>query len=386
MSHLPPVRPDDASTIPKPVDSVRSRPSGAVPRRPNGPAGSTPAPAAGGNGSKRSSGSRGLGLAALAAATGALVAGVAAARRLGRDTPPLYRSLRATPKEWWWSGFKLVYYENGPRGAEPIAEADVEAAAAEPIVLVHSIHAAASAWEMRELFERFGADRRVIALDLLGFGASERPDVDYDSDLYQDLLRDFLSEVVGGPAHVLASSVSAAHALEAAAADPARFRSLVLVNPTGLLTQATGPDGKGRLLQNLFRLPFVGEALYNLLVSRPSLRYYGARIYRDPAVEERASEQQYATAHQPGARYAPAAFLGDALARNVYMALRTLEVPALSLWTHSDITDTDREAEAFKAVAPGMQQIWIEDTGSLPHEEKPDVVAGYIRGWLRKHE
>jgi pimeloyl-ACP methyl ester carboxylesterase len=381
MSHMPPVRPDDASPIP---DPVRSRPAGAMPKRPNGHA-ADPTPVATGNGARRSS-AGGLGLAALAAATGALVAGVAAARRLGRDTPPLYRSLRATPKEWWWSGFKLVYYEDGPRGSEPIAEADVEAEAADPIVLIHSIHAAASAWEMRELFERFGVDRRVIALDLLGFGASERPDVDYDSDLYQDMLRDFLTEVVGGPAHVLASSVSAAHALESAAADPKHFKSLILVNPTGLLTQATGPDRKGRLLQNLVRLPFIGEALYNLLVSKPSLRYYGSRIYRDPSVEEQTSEQQYATAHQPGARYAPAAFLGDAMARNVYMALRTVEVPTLSFWTRSDITDTEREAEAFKAVAPGMQQIWIDDAGSLPHEEKPDIVTGYIRGWLRKHE
>jgi pimeloyl-ACP methyl ester carboxylesterase len=381
MSHMPPVRPDDASPIP---DPVRSRPAGAVPKRSNGPAAHSPRVETG-NGSGRSSGG-GLGLAALAAGAAALVAGVAAARRLGRDTPPLYRSLRATPKEWWWSGFKVTYYETGPRRAEPIAEADVETEAAEPIVLVHSIHAAASAWEMRELFERFDVDRRVIALDLLGFGASERPDVDYDSDLYQDLLRDFLAEVVGESAHVLANGLSAAHALQAAASAPANFKSLILVNPSGLLSQATGPDGRGRLVQNLFRLPFLGEALYNLLVSRPSLRYYDAQVYRDPGVAEANAEHHYATAHQPGARYAPAAFLGDALGRNVYMALRTVEVPALSLWTDSHCADTEREAEAFKAVAPGMQQIRVEGSGALPYEEKPDVVAGYIRGWLRKHE
>lgn len=383
MSHMPPVRPDDASPIP---DPVRSRPAGAVPKRPNG---SVAEPSRGsGNGSPRSSGGTGgLGLAALAAATGALVAGVAAARRLGRDTPPLYRSLRAAPREWWWSGFRLVYYETGPTAA-PVGEemAGGAAEAAEPIVLVHSIHAAASAWEMRELFERLGAGRRVLALDLLGFGASERPDVDYDSDLYQDLLRDFVREVAGGAAHVLANGLTAAHVLQAAAADPAPFRSLVLVNPTGLLTQATGPDRKGRLVQNLFRLPFVGEGLYNLLVSRPSLRYYDAQVYHDPGVAEENAEHHYATAHQPGARYAPAAFLGDALGRNVYMALRTAEVPALSIWTESHCADTGREAEAFKAVAPGIQQIWIEGSGALPHEEKPDVVAGYVRGWLRTHE
>lgn len=376
MSHLPPVRPEDASPIP---DPARSQPSEPLPRRRDGAAAELvrSGTRAGRDGS--SSGAGALGLAAAAAAAGALVAGVAAARRLGRDTPPLYRSLRATPREWWWSGFRLVYYETGPAQA---AAGDGGSVTAEPVVLVHSIHAAASAWEMRELFARLGGERRVFALDLLGFGASERPDIDYDADLYQDLLRDFVREVVGEPAHVLASSVSASHALQAAAADASLFRSLVLVNPTGLLTQATGPDGRGRLLQNLVRLPFLGEALYNLLVSRPSLAYYGSRIYRDPAVEEENAEQQYATAHQPGARYAPAAFLGSALGKNVYMALRTLEVPALSIWSGGDIVDTKRESEAYAAVAPGLRQVLIEDAGSVPHEERPEEVAEAVTGWL----
>ncbi len=372
---MPPVRPEDAPPIP---DPARSQPSEPLPRRRDGSA----TELVHGERACSSSGAKGLGLAAAVAAAGALVAGVAgvaAARRLGRDTPPLYRSLRATPREWWWSGFRLVYYETGPVGTTAGGDGS---AAPEPLVLVHSIHAAASAWEMRELFTRLGTERRVFALDLLGFGASERPDIDYDSDLYQDLLRDFVREVVGEPAHVLASSVSASHALEAAAADASLFRSLVLVNPTGLLTQATGPDGRGRLLQNLFRLPFVGEALYNLLVSRPSLAYYGSRIYRDPAVEEENAEQQYLTAHQPGARYAPAAFLGSALGKNVYMALRTVEVPALSIWSGGDIVDTKRESEAYAAVAPGMRQVWIEDAGSVPHEERPDEVATAVTGWL----
>lgn len=371
MSHLPPVRPEDAPPIPDPARSQLSEP---LPRRRDG---STADLVRGGARAGRegsSSGARGLGLAAAAAAAGALVAGIAAARRLGRDTPPLYRSLRATPREWWWSGFRVAYYETGPTGGHE--------SAAEPLVLVHSIHAAASAWEMRELFARLGTERRVVALDLLGFGASERPDIDYDADLYQDLLRDFVREVVGEPAHVLASSVSASHALQAAAADASLFRSLVLVNPTGLLTQATGPDGRGRLLQNLFRLPFVGEALYNLLVSRPSLAYYGSRVYRDPAVEEENAEQQYLTAHQPGARYAPAAFLGDALGKNVYMALRTVEVPALSIWSGGEIVDTKRESEAYAAVAPGIRQVRIEDAGSVPHEERPEEVAAAVAGWL----
>ncbi|HLE85084.1 MAG TPA: alpha/beta fold hydrolase [Thermoanaerobaculia bacterium] len=316
-------------------------------------------------------------LALVAGVGGGLVAAVAAARRLGRDTPPLYRSLRATPRDWSWGGHRLTYYEAAP--AVDAGKVGSGAAAREPVVLVHLIHAAASAWEMRELFARFGAERRVLAYDLLGFGASDRPDADYDADLYQELLRGFLREVAGSPADVVASSLSAAHALCAAAAEPGLFRSLTLINPTGLLTQAERSGAAGRALQNLLRTPWLGEALYNLLVSRPSLRCFASRIYRDPELEEETIGQRYAAAHQPGARYAPAAFLGDALARNTYMALRALEVPALAVWSPAE----SLEEQAFMAVAPGIEQTVIEDCGALPHEERPEKVAGAIRSFWR---
>jgi pimeloyl-ACP methyl ester carboxylesterase len=320
-------------------------------------------------------------LALVAGVAGGLVAAVAAARRLGRDTPPLYRSLRTTPREWSWGGHRLTYYEAAP--AVDAGKVGSGAAAREPVVLVHSIDAAASAWEMRELFARFGAERRVLAYDLLGFGASDRPDADYDADLYQELLRGFLREVAGAPADVVASSLSAAHALHAAAAEPGLFRSLTLINPTGLLTQAERSGAAGRGLQNLLRTPWLGEALYNLLVSRPSLRWFASRIYREPELEEETIGQRYAAAHQPGARYAPAAFLGDALARNTYMALRALEVPALALWSPAESLETAEEQQAFTAVAPGIEQTVIEGCGALPHEERPEEVAGAIRGFWR---
>lgn len=300
------------------------------------------------------------------------LAALGTARRLGRDVPPFYRSLKARPREWSWAGHRIVWYEGGAPAA---------GGGAAPVVLVHSIHAVASAWEMRELFARLGADRRVLAYDLLGFGASDRPDLDYDAELYQDLLRDFLREVAGGPAHVVASSLSAAHALALAAEKPGLFRSLALINPTGLLTQAERPGARGRVLQNLLRTPWLGEALYNLLVSRPSLRWFGSRRYRDPALPESSTEERYAAAHQPGARYAPAAFLGDALARNVYMALRMLDVPALAVWSPSDYLETEAEREAFTAVAPAVAQATIEDCGAVPHEERPDEVAEVLRGF-----
>lgn len=358
-------------------DASRGLPS---PRRPaNSAREAAEAAAASGRGDGRSA-RRALALAGVAGLAGGAVAGLAVARRLGKDVPPLYRSLRSTPLEFPFRNHRVVWYTASKEGA-------INKEAAERLVLIHGIHAAASAWEMRELFAGLAEDHRVYALDLLGFGASDRPEIDYDDQLYVDLLREFLRREVRRPAHVVASSLSAAHAIALAAEDPEPFASLTVINPTGLLTQAEGQRAGGRLVETVVRAPWIGEALYNLLVSRPSLRRWANRLYggTDHVLEERATAHHYTTAHQPGARFAPAAFLGDALARNTYVALRRLEVPVLAIWSEDGgPLDTEEEQAAFSGVAPDSEHAWIE-SGPLPHEEAPGEVTELIRGWVARN-
>jgi len=361
----PPARPSHPET-----ETSRGLPS---PRRPTDPA------AEGAEHEGRSA-RRALALAGVAGLAGGAVAGLAVARRLGRDVPPLYRSLRSTPLDFPFRNHRVVWYTAGNEGA-------IHKQGMERVVLIHGIHAAASAWEMRELFDRLAADHRVYALDLLGFGASDRPEIDYDDQLYVDLLREFLRREVRRPAHVVASSVSAAHAIALAAEDPEPFASLTVINPTGLLTQAEGQRAGGRLVETVVRAPWIGEALYNLLVSRPSLRRWASRLYQgsDLLLEEHATAHHYSTSHQPGARFAPAAFLGDALARNTYVALRGLEVPLLAIWSEDGgPLDTGEEQAAFSGVAPEAEHVWIE-SGALPHEQAPEEVADLVRGWVARN-
>ena len=53
-----------------------------------------------------------------------------------------------------------------------------------PMLLVHSINAAASVYEVRPIFERMRRTHRVYAPDLPGFGASERGDRPYSVAMY----------------------------------------------------------------------------------------------------------------------------------------------------------------------------------------------------------
>jgi len=129
---------------------------------------------------------------------------------------------------------------------------------------VHGVHAAASSFEMRGIFEPLSQRHTVYALDLLGFGKSERPDAPFDGRFYRDLLGAFLGEIVGKPSVVMASSLGAAYAVGAARVRPGLVDRLVLFSPTG--TTTTGLPG--RIAGWLLGLPVIGSAGFNLLASQ----------------------------------------------------------------------------------------------------------------------
>lgn len=379
MPHTPPRQ---EPTPPQPTRTRGSLEDGAVGlhaerlrHRPPGtgaPTKSVPQPpeAGGSNGQPPPNGRERRRLAPLFAAGG--VAGLATAvwglARTGRSTPPVAPTLPAPTGTWQWRGHQIATYQRGE---------------GRPVVLVHSIHAAASGREMRPIFDRLARDRAVHAYDLLGFGASARPPITYRADLYVDLLGDFLTEVVGEPSDVVASSLSGGHALHAACRWPERFRSLVVVNPTGLVTLADGRSAAKRITEAAFRVPLLGDALFNALVSRPSLAWYDRRAYCDLGrVGRDTLEQQWETAHQPNARFAPAAFIGNRLAINVARALRRLTVPALAIWTPpTGFQDTEAESRAFAHLNPHLASRVIEDCGGVPHEERPADFEAVVREW-----
>ena len=118
---------------------------------------------------------------------------------------------------------------------------------------MHSVNAAASAAEVRPLFEHYArAARTVFALDLPGYGFSDRSDRAYTPRLMTDALHAALAQIDAAlrpaPVDALAVSLGCEFLARAAAEAPARFRSLALVSPTGFNGNARrrGPPGSTR--------------------------------------------------------------------------------------------------------------------------------------------
>ncbi len=262
-----------------------------------------------------------------------------------------------------------------------------------PLLLVHSINAAGSAYEMRPLFERMQSTHRVYALDLPGFGFSDRSARNYDIALYVDAIHDLLdvmrADAPDTPADVVALSLSCEYAARAAVQRPERVRTLSLITPTGFSrgsNKLRAPAGKSREvpgLYKLFSLPAWSQGLYDLLASRKSIRYFLQRTYGSKQIHEDLFEYGYLSSHQPGARHAPIAFLSRRLfsadIRDVYECLTMpVWVPHGTRGDFKDFSDAD-----WTRSRPSWR-IEPFSTGALVQYEAPDQFASRLEMFLRE--
>lgn len=295
----------------------------------------------------------------LAALTGtvAAVAGAAALNRAVARPLGSLPNLIGGDAGWYdWRGHRIAWTR---RGSGPA------------ILLVHSIHAAGWSYEWRHVVDALAAAGHTVwTLDLLGFGRSERPDADYSARLYVDLLRDFIGEAIGEPTALVGSSLSGAHAVAAAAG----FRlvtHLVLVGAPGITRLATPPKPVNDATHSVLGAPLAGQALFNTLVSRPSLAAFLRRTYFDPKrVTPELLDAYAAAAHQPGARYAVAAFIGQALNLYVGGALGRVRQPVLLTWGREAKEVPLEELDDYRAIRPDAAVRTFEQCGALPHDER----------------
>ena len=256
-----------------------------------------------------------------------------------------------------------------------------------PLVLVHGIYAGASSYEFRHVFDLLAERFRVYAFDLLGFGLSDHPPVLYTPVLYEELIEDFVRQVVGGadqPVRIIASSLGAAFTIRAAAERPGLFERLVLIQPTGIEELADGRETAGRRLgRAVLRSPLLGQAIYNVIVSRPSITYFlKSQTYSDPGeVSDDMVDYYYALSHQPGARYAPASFISGMLNTPVSSVYPLLKQPILLCWGKDARFSPLENARAFRQ-SNAHAELRVFDCGGLPQDELPEEFAHEVVDWL----
>ncbi|NJR62380.1 MAG: alpha/beta fold hydrolase [Cyanobacteria bacterium CRU_2_1] len=186
-----------------------------------------------------------------------------------------------------------------------------------PILLLPAFSTVSSRTEMRGLAESLSTQFQVVALDWLGFGQSSRPALDYNPALYQQLLRDFVAATFDTPVAVVAAGHAAGYAMQVAQQQPCPWSKIVLVAPTwkGPLRVMGAPTLVRNGVRKLVRSPLLGQLLYKLNTLPSFLHFmYRRHVYTNPEhLTPEFMAQKWQITQQPGARYAPAAFVTGTL-------------------------------------------------------------------------
>lgn len=293
-------------------------------------------------------------------------------------TPRLPPALEAELRETHRRSGRLAYYVAG---------------AGTPLLLVHSINAAASAYEVRPVFERLRHTHRVFAVDLPGYGLSDRSRRRYDVALFIDALRDMLDEIAAeagaAPIDALAVSLASEFLARLAVEQPQRFRTLALVTPTGFRRgsdRLRGPTGATREIPGLhaaLSVPLWANGLFSALASRASIRYFLQRTWGAKDIDEGMVDYAWMTTHQPGARHAPLAFLsGRLFSADIRAVYERITQPVwLAHGTRGDFRDF---SEVDWTRRRGHWTVQPFDTGALPFFEQTEpFVAAYRRHLAR---
>lgn len=254
-----------------------------------------------------------------------------------------------------------------------------------PIVLVHSFGPGHDSEEWRAVAEALADSHAVFTLDLVGWGHSDKPVIPYDDELYIQLLRDFLEDIVGSPCTLAAAGLPAAYAIQVAIDQPNLVKALALVVPSGLGAHGDEPDLKDAFVHRLLRLPILGTSALNLFTSRASLSHYlKSDVFHAPEQADAGRlERLYRSSHQPGAHAALAAFVTGYLNHPVIESLSRVQMPVWLAWGRDAAAPPVETADLWLQHLPQATLEVFDDCGSLPHLEVTSRFTAGLEKFLR---
>lgn len=278
---------------------------------------------------------------------------------------------------WTWEGQPLtVVYETLGEGT--------------PVLLLPAFSTVSTRGEMLGIAERLSSQFQVLALDWPGFGESDRLPLKYSSPLYHNFLQDFVRDILERPTAVVAAGHAAGYAMQLAQKMPQSVSRIVLVAPTwrGPLPTMGATEQVSGTLRQLVRSPIFGQVLYQMNTTPSFLRLmYGRHVYVEKAkLTPDFIDHKRQITQQPGARYAPAAFVTGAIdpvrERDDFLAYFQPSLVPVKVIIGEQVPPKSREEMDALAGLPGVESSVLP--GSLGmHEEFSAQLAEVILPFLQ---
>lgn len=274
---------------------------------------------------------------------------------------------------WQWQGHNIYYVKAGDRKKHST-----------PLLLVHGFGASTDHW--RKNIAELQEDFEVWAIDLLGFGRSAKPVLQYGGNLWRDQLQAFIQEVIQQPAILAGNSLGGYASLCLASSYPELSKGLILLNSAGPFTDALVAS-KSNPLQKLIRTvllqSWASYLLFQYVRRRKNIRKTLEKVYLDKtAVTEQLVEDIYRPSCDRGAPQVFASVFKTPQGDSVDQLLATVNCPLLMLWGEGDPWMKSRERGAkFRQYYQNLTEHYLQ-AGHCPHDEISEQVNQLIRDWM----
>lgn len=273
-----------------------------------------------------------------------------------------------------WSRPMLVPKDVSARGARIRF---VEAGAGAPLLLVHDFAATRETWS--PAIAKFAEKYRVVAPDLPGFGASEKPDPQryaYGWDAFSDSMFDLVAALGLGRVHVCGQGMGAGVALSLAAKHPALVHKLVLSSALVYPPLEHGLERTGRV-------PVVGAVLWRQLMGRALFRAYAqSTLYSGAArLPGGRADELYESFNAPAGRQAAhATLLAIADTRPLIARLPRVTAETLVVWGRNDAIAPVEHGRRLARELRGRFEVL--ECGRCGADEAPDAFASAVTSFL----
>ena len=290
-----------------------------------------------------------------------------------------WRQRVGSQRDWVWRGWqtRYTYIRSGRAGENP------------PLMLLHGFGASIGHW--RQNLSVLGEHHTVYAIDMLGFGASEKAIAPYDVALWVEQVYDFWKTFVNEPIVLIGNSIGSLVCMAAAASHPDMVCGLVMLNlPDPSIEEEMIPEPLRPVVATIkswVASPLILNLLFQLVRKPGGVRRWASLAYANSdavtdelveillgATEDRGSARAFCTIFR--------AIVAPKFGPSVKKTLPELQIPMLLLWGKNDRMIPPSLATQFGGYSPRLTVVEIENAGHCLHDEAPEQVNSEILNWI----
>jgi pimeloyl-ACP methyl ester carboxylesterase len=236
------------------------------------------------------------------------------------------------------------------------------------ILLIHGFGESLTTW--RAVFDPLAARAKVVAIDLPGFGASQKPDTRYSLAAQTERLSRFIDRWTPGPLIVMGHSMGGELAASLALARPDRIGLVVLIAPAGYRI------GLGFIIDTMYprKAATVGRYL--------GLRSFVTPIHDPGWLAEPDSAADYDLTGDPEYTRAAARVLQEFDFVGLRDRFQAISQPTLLVWGGNDPVIPFAAADSIARLIPCVRFVPLPTAFHRPHAEVPDTFLAIVRDFL----